>query len=87
MFSFLDDIFLETGLPINILKGGFRVINFCNKGVYIEGFKSIISLQPTNIEAKLPKGIVAINGQKLKIKKINKDSIMITGDITTLEIK
>ncbi len=86
MFSFLDDIFAEIGLPFEIIKGGFRLINFCNKAIFIEGIKAILKVEESEIEIKLTKGIVKVSGEKLKIKKLNKDSITIVGIIKEMEM-
>ncbi len=86
MFDFFDEIANRTGLPFDILNSGFRVINFSNKSVFIEGFVSIINFLEEEISIKLKKGIVKILGQKLKIKDMNKDSIVISGIITSCEI-
>lgn len=86
MFDFFEDIAKKTGLPFNILNNGFRVINFCNQSVYIEGFKNIISFENSEISIKLSKGIVKITGENLKIKAMNLEDITIVGNIFSTEI-
>ncbi len=86
MFDFFEDIAKKTGLPFNILNNGFRVINFCNQSVYIEGFKNIISFENSEISIKLSRGIVKVTGENLKIKEMNLEDITIVGNIFSTEI-
>ena len=86
MFDFFEDIAKKTGLPFNILNNGFRVINFCNRSVYIEGFKNIISFETSEISIKLSRGIVKVTGENLKIKEMNLEDITIVGNIFSTEI-
>lgn len=85
MFSFFEDIAKITGLPFDILNSGFRLINFCNKSFYVEGFKTLIEFSSEVVSLKLTKGSVKIVGNNLKIKNLNKDTILIVGDILTVE--
>ena len=87
MFSFFEEIFSLTGLPLEVLRDGFKVTNFANKAVFVEGIKSILKIEEFEIEIKLFKGIVKVSGEKLKVKKLNKDSIMIVGIIKNTVIE
>lgn len=87
MFGFLEEIENLTGLPFEILKNGFRVINYSNKCVYVENYKSIISFSKTEVSLKISKGIVLILGENLKIKKSNISSIFISGKISSLKVE
>ena len=86
MFDFFDEITNRTGLPFDILNKGFRVVNFGNKSVFIEGFVSITNFEEEQISIKLKKGIVKIIGRNLAIKNMNIDSIVISGDILSCEV-
>ncbi len=86
MFSFFEEIAKLSGLPFEIFNNNFKLINFGNKVVYIENFKNIISFNSFDIEIKLSKGIAKINGDNLKIKNMNIDTIIIVGEIKSLEI-
>lgn len=86
MFDFFDEIGKKTGLPFDILNNGFRIINFSNNSVYIEGFTNIINFEKTLIKIKLKKGIVLIEGEDLKIKNMDIKTIMIVGKILKVEI-
>ena len=85
MFSFFEDIAKLTGLPFEILNNGFRLINFCNKSFYVEGFKSLLEFNNQIVSLKLTKGSVKLTGNNLKIKNLNKDTILVVGDILTVE--
>jgi len=86
MFDFIEEIAIKTGLPFDILNSGFKVINFNNKSIYIQGYQSIIDFSNTNIDIKLAKGVIKITGSNLKIKNMNLQSIIVIGDIISMEI-
>ena len=86
MFDFLEEIAIKTGLPFDILTNGFKVINFNNKSIYIENFTNIIDFSSTEILIKLKKGVIKILGDNLKIKNMNLQSIIVSGDILSMEI-
>ena len=86
MFSFLDEIASISGLPFEILNNGFRIINFCNKAVYVEGFQNIIEFSSSVLDIKLKKGVIKLKGFNIKIKNLNQNTIVVTGDISSLEI-
>lgn len=86
MFSFLEEIAKKTGLPFDILNNGFRVVNFSNKSIYIEGFSNILIFEQNLIKIKLKKGIIEIEGENLKIENMDMQTIIIAGKILKLEI-
>ncbi len=86
MLSFLDEITSLSGLPFDYINNGFRVINLSNKAVYIEGFTALIDVTNFEIGVKLKKGVVKLLGDNLKVKNMNLQTIIITGDIKSVEI-
>ncbi len=86
MFSFLDEISTLSGLPFDIINKGFRVINLSNRAVYVEGFTGLIDVDSQEIGIKLKKGILKLNGDNLKIKNMNLETILVTGDIRMIEM-
>lgn len=86
MFSFFEEIAKLSGVNYEVFNGNFKVINFGNKVVFIESFKNIITFETTEITVKLSKGIVKILGENLKIKNMNTTSIIISGNIKSLEV-
>ena len=85
MFNFFEDIAKMTGLPYELINGGFRAINFCNKSFYVEGLKNILDFSDCEVSLKLTKGSIKINGKNLKIKNLNKDTILVVGEILSVE--
>ena len=86
MNSFIDNISLLTGLNFDTLFGAYKVINFSNKAVYIEGAFRLISVERAEIKIKLKKGILLVEGNELTLRDIQKGSAVITGNITHFEI-
>lgn len=86
MYDFFEEIVNLSGLPLDIFNKGFRVINLSNRTVFIEGFVNIVSFESTEIIIKLKRGIVKVQGENLKIKNMNLETILIVGSITNLEI-
>ena len=86
MFSFFEEIAKLSMVPYEVFNSNFKIINFGNKVIYIEQFKNIVTFEPTEITVKLARGIVKILGENLKIKNMNTSSIIISGNITSLEV-
>ena len=82
----LDEISKLSGLPIEMINGGFRLINFCNRAVYIEGYTALIDVNISEVAVKLKKGLVKLNGDDLKIKNMTLDTLLVTGDIRQVEM-
>ena len=85
MFSFFSDILERTGLETSCVLDGFRLVNFSNKAVYLEGFLKIITFENTNISFKMKKGILKINGEDLIIKNLNSNTVLVCGSIGLVE--
>ena len=86
MYDFFEEIVNLSGLPLDIFNKGFRVVNLSNRTVFIEGFVNIVSFESTEIIIKLKRGIVKVQGENLKIKNMNLETILIVGSIINLEI-
>ena len=86
MYDFFEEIINLSGLPLDIFNKGFRVVNLSNRTVFIEGFVNIVSFESTEIIIKLKRGIVKVQGENLKIKNMNLETILIVGSIINLEI-
>ena len=85
MFSFFSEVAEMSGLPFEILTNGFRVINFSNKAVYIENFKSILQFQTTEVGLKMKKGMMKVLGQDLVIRNLNENTVLVVGKIEKVE--
>jgi len=86
MYEFFDEIIEKSELPIDLLNGGFRIVNFSNKCVYVENYVNIVDFCREQITVKLKKGIIKFIGKNLMIKNLNLECLMITGQIDNLEI-
>lgn len=86
MRSFFDELASISGLPFEIINSGYKVVNFCGKSVFIEGFKSIISVDNEMVVLKLKKGRIKVVGEGLTIKDINLGQIFINGNIVCVEV-
>lgn len=65
----------------------YRVINLGGKCVYIEGFKSIVTLSINEIILQLKKQALSICGSNLKVKYLDKTSCVVEGEISKVEHK
>lgn len=81
MQGFLDEIISRINLPLELLNGGFRVINFSNRAVYVEGFSSIMELSRELVTVKLKRGILRIAGTNLVIKNLEDKTLVVSGKI------
>ena len=65
----------------------YRIVNLGGKNVYIEGFKSVISLGESEILFQLKKQALSVVGRDLKVKYLDKSSCVIEGEIYKVETK
>lgn len=86
MFNFFEEISNLTGLPFDDLSKGFRVINISNRAVYVEGFTGLIDTESGEMNIKLKKGVIKLCGKNLKIKNLNLDSLLVVGEIHSVEM-
>ena len=85
MFSFLEDIYTMSGLSTSVLNGAFRLINLNNKCIYVEGYLKLVSVSSEIINIKLKRNVLKVSGANLKIKNMTSDTLMIVGDISSME--
>ncbi|NCB48697.1 MAG: hypothetical protein EOM55_03660 [Clostridia bacterium] len=86
LFNFFEDISNLTGLPFDYLTKGFRVINLSNRAVYVEGYKGLIDTESGEMNIKLKKGVIKLTGKNLKIKNLNIETLLVVGEIQTIEM-
>lgn len=75
MFSFLKEFDVSNEVV------GFRYMCFNNEKIYLEGFKSLLSLNSEQIILKLKENELSVCGEDLKIQELGSNSIYITGKI------
>ena len=85
MFSFLEDIYAMSGLSPNVFAGAFRLINLNNKCIYVEGYLRLVSVSNEAIIIKLKRNHLNVRGYGLKIKNMTPDTLMIVGNIDSME--
>ena len=78
---------IEKLMNVTDSSFGYRVINLGGKSVYIEGFKSVVSLGEIEIVFQLKKQALSISGSNLKVKYLDKSSCVIEGEICKVETK
>lgn len=77
---------------LNLFNGedydsSFKIVVLGSSGAIIEGYKRIIAMEESEIiiEIKNKKQIV-VSGAKLYIKKLEKEELVIAGDIMALKV-
>ena len=65
----------------------YRVINLGGNKLYIEGFKSVVSLGECEVVFQLKKQVLTIVGTDLKVKYLDKTTCVIEGIILSVVTK
>ena len=86
MKAFLEEISKITGLEMGLLNDGYRIVNFSGKAVYVEGIKSILLFDSSQVALKLKKGAIKITGSGIMIKELMQGTILVTGTVTNVEV-
>lgn len=81
MENYLDEIINACKLPFSEVVTEFKVIQIGNKIIYIGNFKKILDYSNNRVALKTSKEVVEIVGNNLLISQINKNEIIIKGDI------
>ena len=63
----------------------FRIINLGGKSLYVEGIKSVVSIGENELIFQMKKVVILISGKAFKIKYLDKNTCVISGEI--LEVK
>lgn len=86
MISFLEEITKVSGVDPGVVLGGSRVLYLGGKVAMIEGKTKLVEMTDTLVKIKLKRGMVTIEGEHLKLKNLNLESVMIVGDISSFQI-
>ncbi|MGN0787780.1 MAG: YabP/YqfC family sporulation protein [Candidatus Onthoplasma sp.] len=65
----------------------FRIVNLGGTSLYIEGIKSIVSIEKHEICLGLKKQLLIVSGENLTIKYLDKTTCLILGSIYKVETK
>lgn len=86
MFKFFEDISKLVGLDEKEYVGGYKIINFDGRAVYIEGYRSLMSISKEEVVLKLKKGRLKVIGKDIVIKDLNEGVLVVYGKITSVEV-
>lgn len=82
MMNEIEKFMSDLGGSIN-----YKIINLGGKMVYIEGIKSVISLDETQMDFQLNRTMLSIVGRGLQIKYLDKTTCTIKGEINSVLTK
>ncbi|HOQ37145.1 MAG TPA: sporulation protein YqfC [Acetivibrio sp.] len=72
-------------LPKEVVMDLPKITMFGDRNLLVENYKGIIEYDDNKIRINTGKGIIKVTGEKLVIKEITQEDLMIDGDIDTLE--
>ena len=68
-------------------SASFRIVNLGGNSVYIEGIRSVVSLDEKEMQFQLKKGLIIVFGSELKVKYLDTSTCVITGQIKVVETR
>ena len=87
MINFDDELSKITGLSFNEILWGFKASLINSSNMVLEGTFSLLNFYPEEIEFRVKSGKLKIVGENLKIKKINKELAVISGDVLNIIVE
>lgn len=72
-------------LPKEVLLDIPKLRILGNNELYLENHKGIVEYTSEIIRINIKNGLVKVNGSNLHVKEISNESVLILGDITSLE--
>ena len=82
LMSEIEKLMGEVGASVD-----YRIVNLNGHCVYIEGIKSVVSLDETEMQFQLKKGLIVVTGDELKVKYLDTSTCVITGQIKAVETR
>ena len=79
--AFLEEMLTLIGLDKELLPFPFRVTLLGERGIFIEGVKTIESFSVEKVVLKTKSGYLEINGENLKITKYGEGDVALNGKI------
>lgn len=73
------------GLPKDVICDLPRVTLSGDKEIFIENHKGILEYTPQAVRIKMHDGLMNIIGQKLRIREMQADRLLVTGDFCGVE--
>ncbi len=81
------DCLLER-VGLNAESVGYRYFNFGGKAMYLAGFKELLSLSEEEVVFRLKnRQSIYIVGERLFLKEMDTEMVMITGEINSVEVR
>ena len=82
LISEIEKMMQDIGTSSN-----YRIVNLGGESVYVEGLKSVVSLDEEEIQLQLKKSILTFLGNSLKVKYLDPSTCVITGNIRVVEVR
>lgn len=77
----IQRVAVDLGLDEQLFLSGVKYLVFDGYSAYFEGVKGIKSFSESEVQLYLKKGSIIIEGESLKIKKICRGDVALTGNI------
>jgi sporulation protein YqfC len=81
----MERIAIDLGLDEQLFLSGVKYIVFDGHSAYFEGIKGIKSFSEAEIQLYLKKGSIIVEGDCLKIKKLCRGDVALTGNIKAVK--
>lgn len=85
MFNFFKEIAQKIDVEQDLINE-FNIVNMSGKAVYIEGHKGVTLISSEMISFKIKNGRVVVEGDKLSLKELSQNTILLQGKIKKVEI-
>jgi hypothetical protein len=84
--SFFNDISRILGGGTGNIVEGYNIVNVDGKALYIDGVKRILEIGDTSIRLSTKKAIIEVLGIDLVVSQSNRDTIILRGTITNINL-
>lgn len=85
MFNFFKEISEKIDFDHDLINE-FNIVNMSGKALYVEGHKGVTSISSEMVAFKIKRGRVVIEGDKLTLKELSQNTILLQGKIKKVEI-
>ncbi len=85
MGKFRENIAEKWGLPKDVICDLPRLSLVGDKEIFIENHKGILEYTSGSVRIKMHDGLMNIKGEKLRIREMQTDRLLVTGDFIGVE--
>lgn len=85
MFNFFKEISEKIDLDHDLINE-FNIVNMSGEALYVEGHKGVTLISSETVAFKIKKGRVVVEGDKLTLKELSQNTILLQGKIKKVEI-